>query len=173
MGRFAAIFLGLALGFGSAGTAHAKQTQTYEYRFAQVWSAAFRLVRVDLECRVTDRDDEIGFVMFEYSDGERSYPGSLQLVPVKELGKEVIRVELQIPEQPTYVEIMILDKLRKKLSDEYGEPVTQPTPPPNGGKQEPSAPKKDRQDGGQGPGSQPPGQGGQRGPSKGNQEQGR
>ncbi len=110
------------------GAAHAKQSQNYQYRFSQVWSGTFRLVRVDMECKVTDRDDELGFLMFQYSDGERTFPGSIQLVPVHEEGKDQIRVEIQIPSQPNYVEIMVLDKLRKKLMDEYGEPVDVPPP---------------------------------------------
>jgi hypothetical protein len=174
MGRISLAWFGvvmammMALCLGAPGVAAAKQSQSFEYRFSQVWSGAFRLIRVDLECRVTDRDDEIGFLMFEYSDGERSYPGSAQLVPVKENGKDVIRVEIQIPEQPTYIEIMILDKLRKKLLDEYGEPVVAPAPQPpgngpNGGKNgDPNAPRRDK-------GTEPPGNGGGNGggPGKG------
>lgn len=126
-------------------TAFAKQSQNYQYRFSQVWSGTFRLVRVDMECKVTDRDDEIGFLMFQYTDGDRSYPGSIQLVPVRENGKDLIRVEIQIPSQPTYVEIMILDKLRKKLASEYGEPVEVPPPADKDKpKDDEDAPKEDK-----------------------------
>ncbi|MCA9603770.1 MAG: hypothetical protein R3A78_16880 [Polyangiales bacterium] len=137
------VLLGCLLAVPSV--AAAKQTQNFEYRFSQVWSSAYRLIRVDMACRITDRDDEIGFLMFEYSDGRDWFPGSAQLVQVKERGKDVIRVEVQIPEQPSYIEIMILDKLRKKLLEEYGEPIVGPTPGGkrgNGPSEEPPSDKK-------------------------------
>ena len=39
-----------------------------------------------------------------------------------------IRAVIQIPAMPSYIERMLLDKLKKKLVDEYGEPEPPPKP---------------------------------------------
>ncbi|MCA9582915.1 MAG: hypothetical protein KC416_14045 [Myxococcales bacterium] len=139
--RLAAPFFALVLSVALfPDTASAKQTETFAYRLQQVWSTSFRLIRVDMGFKVTDRDDSVGFLMFEYDDGERTYPGSLQLVEVKEGERDMVRAEVQIPQQPSYIELMILQKLSKKLRAEYGDPPSAAPPAPE------APPKKDEGD---------------------------
>lgn len=104
--------------------AGARRSDAHAYRFNQVWSSAIRLLRVDYGFPVRDRDRDIGFLLFDYTDRGRSHPGSLELVPFEaENGQSQIRVTLSIPAMPAYVERMVLDKLTRKLREDHGEPM--------------------------------------------------
>lgn len=103
----------------------ARKDTEVRYRFDQVWGATVRLVRVDYRFPIRDRDEEVGYLLFEYKDGNRSYPGSFELIQTRVHGEDRVRIQLTIPAMPGYIERMMLDKLEKKLEDDYGEP-----PPP-------------------------------------------
>jgi hypothetical protein len=130
------------------GLARARAQSDLTYPFAQVWQAAVRLVRVDLHCPITDRDEHVGYLMFEYADGGRHHPGSLELVRTSAPdGSERVRVVVQVPAMPSWVERMILDRLARKLRDDYGDPPQAARPsrrrerlpeeaPPSGGEGE-------------------------------------
>lgn len=116
-------------------SASARLTEEHGYDYDQVWRAAVRLVAVDLRFPITDRDQEIGYVLFEYQDQGRSYQGSIELVRAAAEGGERIRVVVQVPGMPSYVERMILDRFSRKLLEEYGpprvrRPPPRPAPPP-------------------------------------------
>jgi hypothetical protein len=113
------------------------------HSYAQTWQAAVRLVRVDLGCPITDRDEEMGFVLFEYRHAGRSYPGSLEVVRSTDArGTERVRVTVQVSAMPSYVERMIFERLTRKLREDFGEarsprrpsgpaqPVSPPSDPP-------------------------------------------
>lgn len=103
--------------------ARARVQGDYAYAWGQVWQAAVRMVRVDLGCPITDRDEEIGYVMFEYEDSGRRHPGSVEMVRNTGAdGNERVRVVVQIPAMPSYIERMLLDRLTRKLRDDFGEP---------------------------------------------------
>ena len=103
--------------------ARARVQTDYAYAWAQVWQASVRLVRVDLQCPITDRDEEIGYVMFDYADGGRAHPGSVELVRTTGSdGVERVRAVVQIPSLPSWVERMLLDRLTRKLREDFGEP---------------------------------------------------
>lgn len=113
--------------------AEAKQTYESAYTYDQTWNAALRLVRVDLGMKVVDKDDKVGFILFEYvSDGATS-SGSIEMLKTD----KAVRVICQIPKFPSYHEIAVLDRLARKLKDEYGAPPPKPKPapppPPDGG----------------------------------------
>ena len=117
-----------------APTAQARVTGEIAYTYGQTWQAAIRMIRVDLACPVTDRDEENGFLLFDYQHSGRSYPGSVEIVrSTDEHGVERIRVAVQVSAMPTYVERMMLDRLTRKLRDDFGEPrrvrSATPTPP--------------------------------------------
>jgi hypothetical protein len=103
-------------------TAHARKQVDHRYRYEQVWSASVRLVRVDLRYQVDDQSPEAGFVLFQYRDGDRSYPGSIELVRTEIDGQPHVRVIVQIASMPAYVEQLLVDRLARKLREEYGEP---------------------------------------------------
>lgn len=110
-------------------TASARRSDSHAYRYEQVWSAALRLLRVDYGFPIRDRDEDVGFVLFDYQGtGRTAVPGSLEVVRTRQGERDVVRVTLNIPAMPAYVERMILDKLQRKLREEFGEPL--PAPPP-------------------------------------------
>lgn len=119
-----------------ASGAAARASNEYTYRYDQLWQATIRLLRVDLGCQITDRDDDIGFVMFDYpGTGGRTHGGSVELVrTADDHGVEHVRVTVQIPTMPTYVEQHVLTQLGRKLRDDFGLPPrvrpTRPTEPP-------------------------------------------
>ncbi len=109
----------------SPATSQAKKTADFRHTYDQVWGAAIRMIRVDQGYAIKDRDQAVGYFLFDYRDDGRTYPGSVELVRIKDQGGGSIRAVVQIPAMPSYIERMLLDKLRKKLVDEHGEP-----PPP-------------------------------------------
>lgn len=117
--------------------ASAKKSEDYRHRYDQVWRAAVRLIRVDQGYPIRDRDEAIGYVLFDYKDDGRSYPGSVELIRIKENGNDAVRVAIQIPAMPSYIERMLLDKLERKLVDEYGEPERPKEPEAEAPKEEP------------------------------------
>lgn len=108
----------------------AKKTADFRHSYDQVWGAAIRLIRVDQGYPIKDRDESVGYFLFDYRDDGRTYPGSVELVRIEDQGGGPIRVVIQIPAMPSYIERMLLDKLEKKLIDEYGEPLP-PTDKPS------------------------------------------
>lgn len=119
-----------------APVASARSAEEYAYTYDQLWRAAVRLVAVDLRFPITDRDPEIGYLLFEYRDQGRAFPGSVELVRTQGPdGAERVRVVVQVEAMPSYVERMMLDRLRRKLTDEHGAPPRSaprpaPAPPP-------------------------------------------
>jgi hypothetical protein len=110
-------------------TSQAKKTEDFRHTYDQVWGAAVRLIRVDQGYPIKDRDESVGYFLFDYKDDGRMYPGSVELVRITDQGGGQIRVVIQIPAMPSYIERMLLDKLEKKLVDEFGEPAPPPKKP--------------------------------------------
>ncbi len=138
MKLLAAILMTFAL--LSPARSQAKETADFRHSYEQVWGAAIRLIRVDQDYPIKDRDQEIGYFLFDYRDDGRTYPGSVELVRIEDQGGGPIRAVIQIPAMPSYIERMLLDKLKKKLTKEYGEPL-----PPKKPEEEP-APPSDEED---------------------------
>lgn len=113
--------------------AAARSTQEYEYSYDQLWRASVRLVAVDFRFPISERDPEIGYLLFQYQDQGRTYDGSLELVRAQGRdGADRVRVVVQINAMPSYVERMMLDRLRRKLMDEHGAPrPSRPAPAPS------------------------------------------
>jgi hypothetical protein len=143
MKLWAATVLTVAL-FLPAG-ALAKKTEDFRHSYDQVWGAAVRLIRVDQGYPIKDRDESVGYFLFDYRDDGRLYPGSVELVRIQDQGGGPIRVVIQIPAMPSYIERMLLDKLERKLLDEYGEPPP-PPPPPESPPKEPAEPPSSEPD---------------------------
>lgn len=126
---WAGLALGLAL-LGWPGVADAKLQRELSYPFSQIWSSATRLVRVDLRLKVHDKDAEAGFMLFDYVERGRNFPGSFQLIRSQRDGLEVVTGEFHVEGMPRYVERYLLDKLSKKLRADYGDPKPRPDPAP-------------------------------------------
>ena len=128
-----------ALGaLGAPAPASARITETLPWTFAQVFRTSVRLVRVDLGCDITERDEDAGYLTFDYESSGRLHHGSIEVIP-GEPGAGV-RVIVQIPTLPTYVERMVVNRLERKLRDEIGEPPARSAPP---APSEPVAPRDD------------------------------
>lgn len=132
--------LGLLSVLSAPEIVHARQSDEHTYSYEQLWRAAIRLIAVDFRFPISDRDPEIGYLLFQYVDQGRTHDASLELVRARAAdGTERIRVVVQVSTMPGYVERMMLDRFRRKLIDDYGPPPThrpsspapRPTPPPS------------------------------------------
>jgi hypothetical protein len=132
----------LALGLLTPLPGYAKREQVFSYPYTRVWTAAVRLMRVDFEANITEKDRDDGYFLFEYPERGKNVPGSMELVAQKQGDYESVRVVLQIPALPTYVENMILERLAKKLEQEFGAPkeAKRPEPPKDKDKDEGESP---------------------------------
>lgn len=134
MRRLAAVvLLSLTLGVTGvallAGEASAGAAYDSPYTYEQTFGSALRLVRVDLGLKITEKDAENGYILFEYTSpesGKRVSNGAIEVVG----GKRGVHVAVQLPAMPQYHEQMILDSLVKKLAAEHGEPPKKEAPPP-------------------------------------------
>ena len=99
------------------------------YTFDQTWGTAVRLLRVDLGLEITEKDQAHGYLMFKYTgSGPKVHTGSMEMVKSP---RETVRVTVQLNSLPSYHEQLIIDKLAKKLFNEYGDPPKKPDPPPS------------------------------------------
>ena len=119
--------LGLALALAMIGlalpsAASARRQIDYPYGYAQVWGAMIRLLRVDYGFRILDRDPEVGYLLFEYVEGSRAVNGSVEIVRTGAGADSRVRVVLQVQAMPSYIERMILERLSRKLCDDFGAP---------------------------------------------------
>ncbi|HBQ18094.1 MAG: hypothetical protein RLO52_43070 [Sandaracinaceae bacterium] len=125
------IWLGVLAPLGMTSTAAARTSDAYTYSFDQTWRAAVRLIAVDFRFPINDRDEDIGYILFQYQEGGRAHHGSLELVRSQDdNGTPVVRVVMQVNAMPSYVERHLLDRLRRKLTDEYGTPPPSRRPEP-------------------------------------------
>ncbi len=102
--------------------AEARSSRQLTYRYNQIWNTTVRFLRIDKHFPIIEQDKKSGYVLFEYRDASTPCPGSLELIPIVKNGKMYIRADLRIQSQPTYVEVVLIKKLLRKLKDEYGEP---------------------------------------------------
>ncbi|MEZ4444751.1 MAG: hypothetical protein R3B72_37090 [Polyangiaceae bacterium] len=106
--------------------AEAKAHHDSPYTFEQTFGSTLRLLKVDLELQVTEANPEWGYLLFEYTStesGKRKNRGSFTFI--KDESHHRVQVRLQIPEMPSYHEQLVLEKLKRKLESEHGEPPRQ------------------------------------------------
>jgi len=128
-----ALFTGIAVAgslvFGFAKHAWAKVTFDSPYTFEQTYNAALRLVRVDLGLKITERDPDAAYLLFDYKSaetGSRVVPGSIEFVRTD----DAVRVVVQLSQMPRYHEQVMADALAKKLQHDFGDPPKRKAPPP-------------------------------------------
>lgn len=103
------------------------------YTFDQTWGTAVRLLHVDMGLEITEKDQAHGYLLFKYTttgSGQKVHTGSLEMVKSP---RDTVRVTVQLNSLPSYHEQLILDKLARKLVNEYGDPPKKPDPPPPAG----------------------------------------
>lgn len=118
-----------------AWPAYAKTSRDLSYSFDRVWPALVRFLRVDEKLKVTEKDADAGYVLFELADGKRSFPGAAELAKTTdELGRAAVRLTIKIGDRPAYMEAGIADRFAEKIHEELGEPAPPPAaaaPPPD------------------------------------------
>ena len=104
-----------ALACGVAGAivftgqpAEAESSYESTYGFDRTWNAALRMIRVDMGCKITEKDDQSGYLMFEYhpSDSKKVSSGSMEFIRSRDQDGSV-RLVLQLPQMPRYHEQVI------------------------------------------------------------------
>jgi hypothetical protein len=108
--------------------AQAHTDDQFAYPFSRVWTAAVRLLRIDMACPITEKDKEEGYFFFDYPSETGKFPGSIELVETQVDGVKGVKVIVKVPAMPSYFERLVLDKLGRKLKAEFGPPLTAKTP---------------------------------------------
>ena len=109
--------------------ASAKSSFDSAYGFDRTWNAALRMVRVDMNMKITEKDEQSGYLLFEYKSQDAAKPssGSMEFIRGRDADVHVV---VQLPQMPKYHEQVLVDDLARKLRNEYGEPPRRkPTPP--------------------------------------------
>jgi hypothetical protein len=129
VGGLSALAVGAALAIAAPGAAEAKSAYESPYGYERTWNAALRLVRVDNGWKVTEKDDQSGYLIFDYKSPESAKPtsGSLELVRGSQ-GDGSVSVLVQLPQMPRYHEQVLLDALASKMRHEYGDPPARRQP---------------------------------------------
>ena len=124
MSRLGFIFCLILL---APASAQARSSSLYAYPESRIWTSVIRLVRVDFESPILEKDKDAGYVLFNYSHAGKQYAGSVEVVTTTDKGEPRVKVLIQIAGMPSYVERMMLDKLEKKLVQEFGAPLAAPS----------------------------------------------
>ena len=130
MGTLSALVVSGAIAL-TTGHASAKSTYSSPYGYDRTWNAALRLVRVDNGWKITEKDDQNGYLLFDYTSPgtHKSYPGTLELVRGHD-EESGVSVLVQLPAMPQYHEQVVLDSLATKMRREYGDPPVHARPTP-------------------------------------------
>ena len=100
------------------------------YPISSVWPAAVRFLRVDRDFPVREKDEQAGYVLFDYTDGPKPCRASLELIRVTDPeGRDATRLAVTIPDLPRRYERALLDKLAAKVRDDQGPPAPPPPKP--------------------------------------------
>lgn len=141
--RCLAAIAAAAVSMSLAGPAAARSEKTLAYPREQAWPTAVRFLVVNERVKVTDKDADAGYVMFELRDDGKTYRGSLELVTIVRDGQAVVRFVLQIADRPSWLEIAMLGRLEAKLRAELGSPSPPPAAPPKPAKPPKQEPPRD------------------------------
>lgn len=137
-----ALRLVLAAGLALPAPAWARSEKTLAYPRDQVWPTAVRFLVVDEHVKITDKDPEAGYVVFELRDDGKTFRGALEVMTVTRDGRSQVRFVLQIADRPSWLELAMLARLEDKLRAELGSPQpppSEPAPPAPPRKDEPGA----------------------------------
>jgi hypothetical protein len=128
--RLLAALAALAVFAGVPVPAAARSEKTLAYQRAEVWPAVVRFLVVDERLKITEKDADAGYVLFELRDDGKTFRGSLEVVTVVRDGRSAVRCVLQIADRPSWLEIAMLARLETKLRVELGAPPPPPSKDP-------------------------------------------
>jgi hypothetical protein len=99
------------------------------YPFEHVWPTAIRYLRVDRGYTLTDRDEEAGYVLFEFAlDGGGRGNGSLEMFRTEDAsGRPSVSVSVSTGAGPIHLPNTLLDGLAAKVREERGQPGAPPS----------------------------------------------
>ncbi|MFO7564794.1 MAG: hypothetical protein R6X02_19275 [Enhygromyxa sp.] len=105
------------------------------YPFEQVWPTAIRYLRIDRGFEVTDRDEEAGYMLFEFPvESGRMGNGSVEMFATEDAaGRASVSISVNTGAGPVHLPNSILDGIAAKVRAERGQPVAPPKreqPPP-------------------------------------------
>ena len=123
--------VGIVLSALVTTSALAKSDKTVAYPVAKVFPTAVRFLRVDEHLKITEKDPDAGYVMFELAQDGKTFPGALELIETESSGRPAVKLVLRIEDRPSYVETAMLERLERKLRADLGSepPPVNPTPP--------------------------------------------
>lgn len=115
--------------------ASAKAQLELGYSVEEIFSTSVRYVRVDRGCKVTDKDADAAFVMFECKPDEtHTSRGSIEILRSQLHGKESVRLQATLPDEGHGAELRLVELIERKLREERGTtpsaPSKQPAPAP-------------------------------------------
>jgi hypothetical protein len=115
----------------TAPGASAKSMYESPYGYDRTWNAALRLVRVDNGWKVTEKDEQNGYLLFDYKapGGDKAYPGTMEVVRGHD-AEAAVSVLIQLPAMPHVHEQVLQDQLATKMRREYGDPPLHRRPDP-------------------------------------------
>jgi hypothetical protein len=125
----------------AASMALIENRRLLSYPFEQVWPTAIRYLRIDRGYKVTDRDEEAGYMLFEFPvEGGRVGNGSVEMFATEDAaGRPSVSVSVNTGAGPVHLPNTILDGIAAKVRAERGQPVAPPKheqPPPKQDKPE-------------------------------------
>jgi len=120
----------------ASSDAFARAASDLPFSVGDAYSAAVRFVRVDRACVVTDKDPDAAFLTFECKDDDKVKHGALEIFKTRVEGRDGVRLQVALGDDPHYVELRFLELLERKLREERGNPpplVSTPAkkPPPS------------------------------------------
>jgi hypothetical protein len=116
--------------FLAPDVAWARTLEIVSYPVADVWPSTVRFLRVDRNFPIREKDDDAGYILFDYLDGPKTCKGSLELIRITDKeGRDATRLAVSIPDLPHRYEQMLLDRLVAKLRDDRGPPAPPPRKP--------------------------------------------
>lgn len=124
--RIAALVLALSL---APLAASARSERTVGYQADKVWPTAVRFLRVDEGAKITEKDADAGYVMFELVDEGKTYTGALELVIADDESGPRVTIVIRIEDRPSYLETAMLARLEKKIRSDLGSAPARRPPP--------------------------------------------
>ncbi len=95
----------------------AESRKAYAYSLPSVYAAAIRLLRVDLDFEIIEKDKEGGYIIFNYRDTTgKKYRGSIELLNKNGEKENLTQAICTVSEVPSYMEKDLLEKLNSKLA---------------------------------------------------------
>ncbi len=116
----------LAVALATPSVSWARTERTLGYTASTAFGTAVRFLRVNEGVAIIEKDADAGYILFDLVEGKRHFRGSVEVLPVVKDGKDgsSVRFVIQIADQPSYIEMAMMERLERKLRDELGAPIS-------------------------------------------------